>query len=94
MITPIRSKPDEGLIRTLLDDWTRATREGRDDDVLAAHAADVVIYEVPPLRYTSTHECRASWDEWQSDARGETRLELVDLVVRADGDTAASIATY
>lgn len=89
MTIPIRSTPDEGLIRTLLDDWTRATREGRDDDVLAAHAADVVIYDVlPPLRYTSASEYRASWDDWQPDAQGEMRFELEDLVVRVGSDTA------
>ncbi len=54
MTTAIRANPDERAIQTLLDDWTRATREGRSDDVLSGHAADVVIYDVlPPLRYTS-----------------------------------------
>lgn len=89
MITPSRSNTDEGLIRALLDDWSRATREGRDDEVLAAHAAEVMIYDVlPPLRYTSARAYRASWDEWQPDAQGETRFELEDLEVRAGSDTA------
>ena len=89
MTTPIRSNTDEGLIRTLLDDWTRATREGRDDEVLAAHAADVMIYDVlPPLRYTSAREYRASWDDWQPDAQGAMRFELEELEVRAGDDTA------
>ena len=78
-----------GPSATLLDDWTRATREGRSDDVLSGHAADVVIYDVlPPLRYTSASEYRASWDDWQPDTQGAMRFELDELEVRAGDDTA------
>lgn len=89
MTAPTRSSPDERAIRALLDNWTRATRERRDDDVLAAHAADVVIYDVlPPLRYTSSSEYRASWDDWQPDAQGEMCFALEELKVRVGDDTA------
>lgn len=89
MTASICSGPDEGLIRNLLDDWARATREGRDDEVLAAHANDVVVYDVlPPLRYTSASAYRASWDGWQPDVQGEMRFELEELEVRAGSDTA------
>ena len=76
-------------IRSLLMSWTRATREGRHDDVLKRHAADVVIYDVlPPLRYASAAEYRASWDEWQPDAQGEMRFELEDLTIHAGAEAA------
>ncbi len=71
------------------DDWTRATREGRSDDVLSGHAADVVLYDVlPPLHYTSASEYRASWDNWRPDTQGAMRLQLDELEVRAGDDAA------
>ncbi len=80
---------DETKIRALLENWTSATKTGRHHDVLAHHAKDVVIYDVlPPLRYTSAAEYRASWDEWQPDGQGEMRFELEDLSVISGGDTA------
>ncbi len=89
MVTLIRPSPDERAIRTLLDNWTRATGEGRQDDVLVGHAVDVVIYDVlPPLRYTSAGDYRASWDDWQPDTQGAMRFELDELEVRVGGDTA------
>lgn len=78
---------DDPAIRAVLDDWVRATREGRQDDILVHHATDVVLYDVlPPLRYTCAAEYRASWDSWQPDAQGEMLFELEDLSVHASGD--------
>ncbi len=83
------TRKDETEILSLLESWTSATREGRHDDVLKQHAADVVIYDVlPPLRYTSAAEYRLSWDEWQPDAQGEMRFELEDLKIHAGADVA------
>ena len=80
---------DETEIRSLLENWTQATREGRQDDVLKRHAADVVIYDVlPPLKYTSAADYRASWDEWQPAAKGEMKFELEELKVYTGVDTA------
>jgi len=80
---------DEAKIRLLLQNWTDATRQSRQDDVLAGHADDVVIYDVlPPLRYTSAAGYRASWDEWQPETEGEMKFELEDLSVFAGDDAA------
>lgn len=80
---------DESAIRSLLDAWTRATREGRHDDVLVNHDEYVLIYDVlPPIKYSSAAEYRKSWDEWQPDAQGEMRFELEDLEVTAGTDVA------
>ena len=80
---------DVSAIRTLLEDWTRATREGRQDDVLKNHSEVVLIYDVlPPLKYESAAAYRQSWDEWQPDAQGEMRFELEDLSVTAGAEVA------
>jgi ketosteroid isomerase-like protein len=78
---------DEAAIRTVLDQWAEATREGRQDEVLAHHQDDLVIFDVlSPLRYTSAAHYRASWGSWQPDAQGPVTFALQDLVVEAGAD--------
>lgn len=80
---------DELAIRVLLESWASATREGRQDDVLSNHAADVIIYDVlPPMKYESAAAYRRSWDDWQPDTQGEGRFELEDLSITAGSDIA------
>ena len=70
--------PDEAAIRQVLNRWAEATREGRQDDVLAHHQDDLVIFDVlSPLRYTSAAQYRASWESWQPDARGAVLFALL-----------------
>ena len=41
---------DERAIRLLLEEWTRATRDDRRNDILRNHTDDVLIFDVlPPL---------------------------------------------
>lgn len=78
---------DEASIRTVLDEWTRATREGRHDDILKNHLRDLVIFDVlPPLEYVSAAAYRGSWDDWQPAAQGQIRFELEDLSVAAGAE--------
>ena len=80
---------DERTIRQLLEEWTRATRDDRRDDILRNHTDDVLIFDVlPPLMYDSAAVYRASWDEWHPDAQGAMQFELRDLQVTASTDVA------
>jgi len=80
---------DETAILKLLTEWTRATSDGRQDDVLRNHSDDALIFDVlPPMQYEGTAAYRASWDEWQPDAQGAMRFELEDLEVAAGGELA------
>jgi ketosteroid isomerase-like protein len=77
-------KSEESAIRKVLEDWARATREGRHGDVLANHHDDLVIFDVlPPMKYESAAAYRESWDDWQPDAQGEMRFELEGLSITA-----------
>lgn len=83
----LNMKSEEADIREVLEKWSRATREGRHDEVLANHVDDLVIFDVlPPMRFESAAEYRKSWDDWQPDAQGEIRFELEDLTVSAGDD--------
>ena len=80
---------DEIAIRQLLEEWTRVTREGPQDDVLKNHSDNVLIYDVlPPLKYESAATYRASWDGWQPDAQGDMQFELEDLNVTTSTEVA------
>lgn len=84
---------DEILIRELLAQWAAATREDRKDDVLAGHAADVLIYDVlAPLRYEGAEAYRKSWEEWQPETQGDGLFELEDLAITAGADVAFASA--
>jgi ketosteroid isomerase-like protein len=39
---------DESRIRALIESWARAVHEGDIDGVLADHADDIVMFDVPP----------------------------------------------
>jgi uncharacterized protein (TIGR02246 family) len=81
---------DEDLIRELVERWARAVHEGDLDAVLADHAADIVMFDVPPpddgIRGTNAY--REAWPpffEWQ---RQGAVFELVELAVTAGADVA------
>jgi ketosteroid isomerase-like protein len=82
-------KNHEIAIRQLLTAWTRATREGPQDDVLNNHSDDALIYDVlPPMKYESPAAYRASWNEWQPDVQGNMLFELEDLNITASLEVA------
>ncbi len=80
---------DEAQVRALLHRWAEATRTGRQDEVLARHAPDVLVYDVlPPLQYDGADAYRRSWDEWQPETAGPGRFAWHDLRVTAGADVA------
>ncbi len=94
-MTPAPVTPDAGpdaaeaQIRALLHQWAEATRTGRQDEVLARHAPDVLVYDVlPPLQYDGADAYRRSWDEWQPETAGPGVFALHDLRVTAGADVA------
>jgi len=85
---------DEQQIRTLVEEWAAAVHGGDMDRVLAGHADDIVMFDVPPphdgVRGIGAY--RETWPpffEWQ--ARGAT-FEIVSLEVTAGEDVAYAFA--
>ncbi|MBF0235015.1 MAG: nuclear transport factor 2 family protein [Desulfamplus sp.] len=76
-------------VRTVLEEWAAATRQGRRDEVLKNHSAKLVIFDVlPPMKYESAESYRRSWDEWQPDTQGEAVFDLENLTITAGNDIA------
>jgi uncharacterized protein (TIGR02246 family) len=96
----VRSRPvsvrmdDETEIRGLIERWAAAVHEGRMNDVLAHHADDILMFDVPPpdegVRGMDAY--RDTWPgffEWQ---RQGASFDLLSLEVTAGEDVAFAAA--
>jgi uncharacterized protein (TIGR02246 family) len=85
---------DEKQIRTLIERWATAAHDGDLSGVLAAHAPDIVMFDVPPppdgIRGIAAY--RDTWPgffEWQASGAS---FELVSLDIIAGTDVAFAYA--
>lgn len=81
---------DEAQIRGLIERWAQAVHAGDLDGVVADHAADIVMFDVPPPNdgVRGIDAYRETWPpffEWQ---RQGAVFEIVDLDVTAGADVA------
>jgi uncharacterized protein (TIGR02246 family) len=81
---------DEQQIRALIEDWAAAVHRGDMDRVLAGHADDIVMYDVPPPEngVRGIDAYRETWPpffEWQAQG---ALFEITSLDVTA-GDGVA-----
>jgi len=85
---------DEKQIRELVGRWAAAVHEGRMDDVLADHAADILMFDVPPpddgVRGIDAY--RQTWPEFFAWQASGARFELVELQVTTGEDVAFAVA--
>lgn len=85
---------DEQQIRTLIEQWATAVHAGDLDRVLADHAADIVMFDVPPPQQgvrgiDAYREVWPGFFEWQ--AKGGT-FDILELDVTAGTDVAYAYA--
>jgi uncharacterized protein (TIGR02246 family) len=81
---------DEQQIRTLIEGWAAAVHRGDMEGVLADHAADIVMFDVPPPHdgVRGIEAYRETWPgffQWQ--AQGAV-FDIVSLDVSAGEDVA------
>ena len=81
---------DGTVIRSLIECWVHAIQKQDIEAVLADHADDIVMFDVPPpydgVRGIDAY--RASWPPFFDWLRGGAIFELVELDVTAGSDTA------
>lgn len=84
----------EKQIRTLIEQWVAAIRAGDMDGVLADHAPDIVMFDVPPP-YQGARGIDAYRDTWPGffewQARGAA-FDIESLQVTASGDVGYAFA--
>jgi uncharacterized protein (TIGR02246 family) len=85
---------DEAAVRELVETWVRAVHAGELDTVLADHADDIVMYDVPPP-FDGVRGIDAYRDTWPGffawQASGAS-FDLVSLDVHAGDDVAFAYA--
>ena len=85
---------DERQIRTLVERWAAAVHSGDIDAVLADHADDIVMFDVPPPHagHRGKAQYAAAWPEFLQWQAGGALFEITELDVTADGDVAYAFA--
>jgi uncharacterized protein (TIGR02246 family) len=79
---------DEQDIRALLERWAAAVHRGAMDEVLADHADDIVMFDVPPPHQgvRGLDDYRATWPpffEWQASG-AVFDIELLEVTAGPD----------
>ncbi len=85
---------DETEIRQLVERWARAVHDGDMEGVLADHADDIVMFDVPPpddgVRGIDAY--RATWPAFFAWQRQGAVFEIVELDVTAGVDVGYAFA--
>ena len=81
---------DEAQIRMLVESWAKAVRAKDMDGVLARHAGDLVMFDVPmPLQAKGMEEYKKTWELFFANTPGGPgSFDVTELQVVA-GDTVA-----
>ncbi|MEU1618345.1 SgcJ/EcaC family oxidoreductase [Streptomyces sp. NPDC005722] len=83
-------RDDEARIRALVERWAEAVHRGDLDAVVADHAEDIVMFDVPPphdgVRGRAAY--REVWPPFFAWQAGGAAFELVSLEVTAGDDVA------
>jgi ketosteroid isomerase-like protein len=81
---------NESRIRELIESWAKAARDKNMDGVLAHHAKDIVMFDVPlPLQSKGIEAYKKTWELFfDSNPGGKGSFELRELQIAA-GDTVA-----
>jgi uncharacterized protein (TIGR02246 family) len=85
---------DETQIRALVERWVAAVHAGDLDGVLADHAEDIVMFDVPPPRegVRGIDAYRRTWPDFFAWQRQGACFELTSLDVTAGSDVAFAAA--
>jgi uncharacterized protein (TIGR02246 family) len=80
---------NDAEIRQVIERWVAAVRAKDADAATAAHAPDVVSFDLaPPLEYRGAAANRESLAEWFPTFRGLVGYEIRDLAITAGDDVA------
>ena len=83
----IQTATAEQAIRNHVENWSRAVREKDLDGILANHAPDLVLFDVPPpIQWRGIDAYRKSWEMFFAWSSGE--FEIDELSVTAGDDVA------
>jgi uncharacterized protein (TIGR02246 family) len=85
---------DEVAVRDLIEAWAGAVRRKDYNGILQSHAADFVMFDVPPpFESVGLNAYRKTWDLFFSCSGEPVRFEIQEMDVTAGVDVAFAFAT-
>jgi ketosteroid isomerase-like protein len=80
-------------VRQLIEEWAAAVRARDLDRILAHHAPDLVMFDVPPPIVSKDLEAyRKTWDTFFAWSQTPTVFDIVEMDVTAGSDVAFAFA--
>src|SRR4029077_16642229 len=85
---------DEVAVRDLIEAWADSVRRKDYDGILRGHAADFVMFDVPPrFKSVGLYAYRKTWALFFSWSSGPVRFEIREMEVTAGTDVAFAFAS-
>ena len=85
---------DEVAVRDLIEAWAGAVRRKDYNGILRSHAADFVMFDVPPpFKSVGLDAYRKTWDLFFSWSSDPVRFEIQEMDVTAGADVAFAFAS-
>jgi uncharacterized protein (TIGR02246 family) len=85
---------DEVAVRDLIEAWADSVRRKDYDGILRSHAADFVMFDVPPpFKSVGLEAYRKTWDVFFSWSSDPVCFEIQDMDVTAGADVAFAFAS-
>jgi ketosteroid isomerase-like protein len=93
MFTSSTRNTDESAIREVIERWAKAVREKNIEGILASHAADILMFDVPPpLEAKGIDAYRRTWETFFLWSDDPVIFEIRDLHIAAGADVAFAAA--
>jgi ketosteroid isomerase-like protein len=88
----VEANPNEIQIRTLVENWAKAVRDGNMDGVLAHHTDNIVMFDVPlPLQSRGMDEYKKTWELFfKFSPGGDGSFDVIELEITASDTVAFS----
>jgi uncharacterized protein (TIGR02246 family) len=84
---------DEAAIRSLIDRWSKAVRDGDLAEIRRDHADDVLMFDVPlPFQSRGLDAYMQTWDTFYTLAEAPVKFDFTDIEVTAGADVAFATA--
>ncbi len=88
-----QANPEETRIKTLLEDWADAVRRHDLPAILAHHARDMVMFDLPPpLQCRGIEAYERTWDLFFRYHKPGAAFDFRELAVTASADAAFAVA--
>jgi uncharacterized protein (TIGR02246 family) len=85
---------NESEVRAIIENWAKAVRQRDIDGILANHADDIVMYDIPPpFESKGVEAYRNTWDTFFKWSKDSGVFDITELNIVAGDDVAFAYAS-